>query len=368
MTDIESPAPTSGGAAIVTNATLQRFRPDQMQILKGHYEVNPRPTSDEMRTIAAEIQESERKVKTWFSNWRSKNTKQGNPPPPLPHQLANQLHNSSPAPEAAAASRAATPVAHVVDSVMARPPPKRVAALSHATPHASPIPDAVAPAPLLTSYPPPPAPIHASQLPPFAVASISRLMRSSYYTPHTVEEYEIRRRRKLDDEAANNALAAQKKQMNQKPPSSIASSSTHQHKPSQSQQQIPHHTASSAASSSTPKPIIKVSKPKSTKELARAAKMITETLKKLKKANHGQINPEAVLLMQQAKNLGLIPQSASLDDEAMGEDADSSSSSSSGSDSDSETDTDSESGSDSGSGSSSSGSSSGSDDREPMQF
>ncbi|KAJ3058712.1 hypothetical protein HDU99_006684 [Rhizoclosmatium hyalinum] len=343
-------------------------------------------------------------IYTRFSNWRSKNKKEGNPPPPLPHQmhaLATASSVSGTPPPAAPKPPASDDIPAeplVVDSVKIRPPPKRITnlssqALQQLQQHASPTPTpevSFMPANLLASYPPPPDPIPAHLLPPNGIFNITSLMRSTYFTPVTTEDFEVKRRRKLDDEAASNVVAAQKKGMPPAPAKSGGGSVTasiinagmnyHAHnqlpsvaptalpvfhqptpQPPPQQQHLyvpPASVSSSSSSSARPKP-------KSKKELARAAKLIMGTLKKLKRANNGHINPEAVLLLQQAKNLGLIPHNAGLDgDDDMGLNDSSSDSSSSGSSS-SGSDSDSSSGSDSGSGSSS-GSSSGSDDE--MQY
>ncbi|KAI8620559.1 hypothetical protein BC830DRAFT_1098811, partial [Chytriomyces sp. MP71] len=389
------PATVSSSGSVSTPTTvLQRFRADQMAVLKAHFEVNPRPSAEEVRGICAEINESERKVKTWFSNWRSK----GKKAPPVPP--------AAPAVSTPTASEAPSEV--LVDSVKVRPPPKRVTNFSALPPTSmhgqggagEPF-TPVMTTPLLVNYPPPPEPIHATSLPGSAIANITRLMMSSYFTPCVIEDYEVRRRRRLDDEAANNVVQAAKRGLpiptqftgySAVAPPSILSAATvppntqftshnsnqnngqtylsqnnhnsHQLHASSSSTSMAgasssshqSHKATSVISNSSASTATTsfLAKPKSKKELKRAAKLITATLKKLKKAGGG-LHPDAAGLLQQAKNLGLLPQGAAFDgdDDVMsGSDSDSTSSSSSSSSSGSG----SGSSSGSGSGTSSSGS------------
>ncbi|KAI8839074.1 hypothetical protein BJ741DRAFT_599854 [Chytriomyces cf. hyalinus JEL632] len=333
-----------------TNAAAQRFRADQTAVLRGYFDANPRPSAEEIKAISLEVHETERKVKTWFSNWRSKNKSN--------HPSLPQAPPISTTPTPTPLDTPTDPIPTLVDSVKVRPPPKRVtnfSAASASTPlpsHPEPFNPLVATS-LLSSYPPPPDPIPASSLPAYATANIMRLMMSSYFTPCTLEDYEVRRKRKLDDEAANNAVLAAKRGL--PIPSNLLSSSASlsafsipsttaaanlsstAHTPAALPPTAlpPHHKAPASIVSSSSHASSFVAKPKSKKELKRAAKLITATLKKLKKASGGGLHPDAAGLLQQAKNLGLLPKGAEFDDgddDALLSESDSSSSSGSSSD------------------------------------
>ncbi|KAJ1560127.1 hypothetical protein HK405_008132, partial [Cladochytrium tenue] len=64
--------PAGVPAAFSANVTGQRMRPDQSQVLKDFFNSNRTPSKEEVRGLADRIGESEKKIKTWFTNQRAK--------------------------------------------------------------------------------------------------------------------------------------------------------------------------------------------------------------------------------------------------------------------------------------------------------
>ncbi|KAJ1569702.1 hypothetical protein HK405_006528 [Cladochytrium tenue] len=64
--------PAGVPAAFSANVTGQRMRPDQSQVLKDFFNSNRTPSKEEVRGLAERIGESEKKIKTWFTNQRAK--------------------------------------------------------------------------------------------------------------------------------------------------------------------------------------------------------------------------------------------------------------------------------------------------------
>ncbi|KAJ3101317.1 hypothetical protein HDU96_010058 [Phlyctochytrium bullatum] len=94
----------SGLVASIPDNKRKKLEAEKVVVLKEFYDRNPKPTADEVRTLAMKIEVEEGKVKNWFTNQRFKEKKSGGKPAT---PAATRGGGSITPPSAAAAARPA---------------------------------------------------------------------------------------------------------------------------------------------------------------------------------------------------------------------------------------------------------------------